>query len=147
MGSLNANNIPVVSKTSETFRNRDGTMVYTTDSVTDVKTNVAASSEVRVIGSGSIVRADGSVEYYEERVWGVGMAGRTSSERIPSKVGATRDLDVELGDNITDVVIPTALGSNVPQIDIRHTGSRVTVHQSVGDVLVERVSNTGVLGN
>jgi hypothetical protein len=145
MGSLNADGIPVVSKTSDTFRNRDGTMIYKTNSVTDVKSNEAASSEERAIGSGSMI-SGGTCTYVEEKVWGVTMGGRTTSARVASKVGNTRDLDVELGDNQTIAVIPTGLGGNVPQLDVRHTGNRVVTHQSIGDVLVERASDTGVYG-
>lgn len=146
MGSLNHSDIPVPSKNSDTFRNRDGTKIYKTDSRDDTITELAASSEVRAIGSGSIVRGDDSVEYTEDVVWGLYMAGRSSSERVASIDGQTRDLDVELGDNQTDAVIPTGLGGHVPQLAHRHTGNRIVQGRSVDDTVVERVSDTGVYG-
>lgn len=149
MGSLNASGISVVSKLSQTFINRDGTQIYKTNSVTDVNTNLAASSEDRVISSGSIIRDNGTVVYTEDKVWGVHMGGRSSSARVPSKVGATRDLIVDraiVSGVDTLAVIPQMLVPHIAQQDVRHLGNKVTIQQSVGDTLTERVSNSGTLG-
>jgi hypothetical protein len=143
MGSLNANGIPVVAKTSTTIINRDGRQVYRTVSTNDTDATIVSSPPDRVIGSGSVVRDDGSVQYIEEVAYGLYMGGRSNNDRVASKVGATRDQDVELGDNQTMAVIPTTLTPHTPQLDTRHTGNRVTTHQSVGDSLVERVANSG----
>lgn len=149
MGSLNASGIPVVAKNSDTFRLKDGTKIYVTNSYTDVITAVADSSEDRVISSGSIVRDNGTVVYTEDKVWGLYMGGRSNDERVASTVGATRDLDIErviVSGVDTLAVIPQMLVPHIAQQDVRHLGSKVTIHQSVGDTLVERVSNTGILG-
>lgn len=149
MGSLNASGISVVSKNSDTFRLKDGTKIYKTNSKTDAITAVADSSEDRVISSGTIVRDNGTVVYTEDRVWGVYMGGRTNDERVASTVGATRDLDVEraiVSGVDTLAVIPQMLVPHNAQQDVRHLGTKITIQQSVGDTLTERVSNTGILG-
>lgn len=148
MGSLNADGIPVVSKNSDTFRMKDGTKIYKTNSKDDVITDVADSSEVRVITSGTIVRDNGDVVYTEDRVWGVYMGGRSNDERVASTVGATRDLDVDkvnMSGVQTIAVIAESLVPHNAQQDVRQLGGKVTIHQSVGDDLVERVANTGVI--
>lgn len=148
MGSLNASGIPVVAKNSDTFRLRDGTKVYKTDSRDDSITEVAESSEVRVISSGSIVRDDGSVTYTEDRVWGVYMGGRSSDERVASAVGADRNLDVakvDMSGVQTIAVIAESLVPHNAQKDVRHLGNKVTIQQSVGDTLIERVANSGAI--
>jgi hypothetical protein len=148
MGSLNASGIPVVSKTSLTFRNRDGTKIYKTDSTTDVDTDVAASSEDRAIGSGYIVRDNGTVTATEEKVWGIHMGGRTNDDRVASKVGNVRDIDVArpmISGVETIAIIPgTTVGHNA-QKSVRHLGTKLSVGQSVGDSVVERVANSGAL--
>lgn len=146
MGSLHASGVPVVAKNSETFRLRDGTKIYKTDSRDDTITNVADSSEVRVISSGTIVRDNGTVVYTEDKVWGLYMGGRSNDERVASAVGATRDLDVDKVDMSgvqTIAVIPGTLVPHNAQQDVRQLGGKVTIHQSVGDDLVERVANSG----
>lgn len=148
MGSLNASGIPVVAKNSETFRLRDGTKIYKTDSRDDTITNVADSSEVRVISSGTIVRDNGTVVYTEDKVWGLYMGGRSNDERVASEVGAVRDLGVDRVDMSgvqTIAVIPESLVPHNAQQDVRQLGNKVTIQQSVGDTLTERVANTGVL--
>ena len=90
MGSLSASGIPVVTKQNRTFRKGYNDRLYRVDSVDDTETDIVdvAPDTVRAIGSGSIVRDDNvnpaTVDYYENRVWGLYMGGRSSSARIPS---------------------------------------------------------------
>lgn len=148
MGSLSGNGIPVVSKTPYTFTNQDGRQIVRSNSVDDTDSVLVNNSTPdRTISSGSIVRDNGSVEYVEDKVYGLYMMGRSTDERVASKVGNTRGLDVELGDNMTDAVIPEGLTPNVPQIGIKHTGNKIVHNQSVGDTVVERLADSGVYGS
>jgi len=94
MGSLNASGIPVVSKESRTYRKRDN-FITVADSTNDsVSTLVSYKPDQnRTIGSGSIVRDGGVVEYHEEVVYGIQYESRSSSARI-ARDGA-RDLSVD----------------------------------------------------
>lgn len=146
MGSLNASGIPVVSKTSDTFRKR-GIKISKINSVTDVDTQVTSHRPElsRAIGSGSVVRASGAVAYFEEKAWGVTRMARTTTDRIASDVNATRTRIVNLGDNITDAVIETALQGTTPQDHVAHRGRKIAVANSQTDDFT-RVDATGVLG-
>jgi hypothetical protein len=138
MGSLNASGVPVVSKTSTTFRNRGGRQIYRTVSTNDTKATIVNSPPVRVLGSGSIVRGN-NVNYYDELSYAVYMMGRSSSERIASEANNPRTAYVELGDNQTDAVIPTALDSDIPQIASRHSNrTRFKFWRSIGVTYVGR---------
>jgi len=148
MGSLSGNGIPVVSKTPYTFTNQDGRQIVRSNSVDDTDAVlVEKTTPDRTISSGSIVRDNGAVEYTEDKVYGLYMMGRSTDERVASKVGNTRNLNVELGDNMTDAVIPVGLTPDVPQIGIKHTGNRIVHNQSVDDLVVERLANSGVYGS
>jgi hypothetical protein len=92
-------------------------------------------------GSGSIVRDDNTVSQVQEIVTGTYMAGRTVNARI-STPAATRSLDVELGDNKTDAVIPSGLDGHTAQIGVKHAGAKLIRENSVTDVVV-RVSDSG----
>lgn len=145
MGSLSANGIPVVNKQSLTFRKHDINIEATNnvgDSVSGVTSHRPSLS--RAIGSGSIVRDDGTVNYHEELVFGATRMGRTSLTRIPSDTGNPRTSVVDLGDNRTDAVIETSLSPDTPQLAHRHTGNRVVEGQAVGDTVVERLADSGV---
>lgn len=143
MGSLSGTLTPVVPKTPTTFRKRS-VIITEAYSTNDTVGGKVIREDDRAIGSGSIVRDDGTVEYHENLVWGVTMMGRTNiTDRIPSAGNeATRAVIVDLGDNQTDVVIETSLAPNTPQIAIRHTGNKVVEGQSVTDEVVERKENS-----
>lgn len=146
MGSLSGNaSVPMVGKNSLTFRKRD---IYITkeSSTNDTIANVVIRPDVEVLGSGSIVRDNNTVQYYDDLVYGVYMMGRSNRERIASHVsasGATRVAYVKLGDNQTIAVIPPTLVPNTPQLSVRHEGTMLSVGQAVGDTVVERVANSG----
>lgn len=147
MGSLSGNGIPVVSKVQTTITNQ-GRQLIKSQSVGDTSTIVVnQSTPDRTISSGSVVTQAGAVSYTEDKVWGLYMMGRSTLDRVASKAGNTRTLDVELGDNITDAVIPSTLVPHVPQLDIRHTGNRVVTHNSQNDSLVRRASDSGAFGS
>lgn len=143
MGSLAATGIPVVAKNSDTYRKMP-VIIHRTDSETDVATNIVTADVARTISSGSIVRDDGTVDYFEDVVWGVSMMGRSTTARVASDVSAVRDNVVKLGDNITDAVIPGSLAPNKPQLGYRHTGDGIQETQSVDDSVVQRIPNSGV---
>ena len=113
MGSLSASGVPVVAKTSTSFRKRDK-LITSTNSVDDTVTTLVDRRDAlhRTIGSGSIVRDNGVVEYTEERVWGVQLFGRSTDARI-ARDGA-RNLSVDINDNETEAVIEASLVPDVP---------------------------------
>jgi len=143
MGSLAATGIPVVAKNSNTYR-KMSIIINATDSETDVATNIVTADVARTITSGSIVRDDGSVEYYEDLAWGAYLMGRSTMERVASDVGASRDNMVKLGDNRTIAVVPDSLQPNIPQLGYKHTGDSIQESQSVDDSVVQRIPNSGV---
>lgn len=148
MGSLSASGIPIASKTNTTFRKRDIRITEAASSNDTVAALVSTAPE-RTITSGSIVRDNGitsSVEYYEDRVWGVTRMARTTTARIASDESATRSTIVDLNGNQTEAVIETSLAPNTPQIAARSTGQKVILGQSVTDTVIERVESTGVYG-
>lgn len=144
MGSLNASGIPVVTKLPTSLRKHD-IRIKSTDNRTDVVSVVTANrpSLTRAIGSGSIVRDDGSVEYTQELVVGVIRMARTCQERIASDTGCLRAPIVDLAGNITQVVIPTGLVPTTPQKGAVHTGERIVRRDSTDDSLIDRVASTG----
>lgn len=112
MGSQNATGIEVVSKQNLSFRNRGGRQIYKTDARDDSKTTIVTEPPARE--EGDIVN-------------GLYMGGRSSSARVASTNGGTRDLDVELGDNKTIATVPDGLTGTIPQMGVTHTGARVVV--------------------
>lgn len=145
MGSLPASGIPVVAKTSLSFRKHD-IRIKATDSADDAITVVTANrpSLSRPIGSGSIVRDDGTVEYHEEKVVGAIRMARTCDERIASDENCVRQVVVDLAGNTTQAVIETSLEPHTPQISMRHTGSQIVEGQAVGDEVVRRIPASGL---
>ena len=142
MGSLSASGIPVVAKQPVTFRKHD-IRIKSTDNRTDVITTVTANRPAlsRPIGSGSIVRVSGVVDYHEELVVGVYRMGRSSDERIAS-ADASRVVVVDLGDGQTGAVIPTGLLPTTPQLHTAHRGNLISVADSTDDSQT-RVSSSG----
>ncbi|TFH25937.1 hypothetical protein E4G67_00020 [Candidatus Bathyarchaeota archaeon] len=134
MGSLPSAGVPVVLKQPVSFRKRD-IQITSTDNRTDVVTVVTSNNPSlnRPIGSGSIVRSSGVVEYHEELVNGVIMMARTCSERIASDVACVRQVVVELAGNETTAVIPSALQPTTPQLWATHRGEKVAVSDSTDD--------------
>lgn len=146
MASVSGSQIPIVPKLNVTYRKRDILITQAHSSNDTVGTKVNSYPQ-RVIGSGSIVRPDGSVNYYEEKDWGVTMMGRTTLDRVASAaINASRTGIVELGDNKTLAVIPTYLAPDIPQYAHRNTGRKIVLGLSTNDTVVERVDNTGVYG-
>ena len=143
MGSLNANGIPVVGKTDTTYRKGD-IRITRTNSQNDTIANIVTTPVMRTITSGSIVREDGTVEYFEDLVFGVTRMGRTCLERIASDEDCARQVVVDLAGNQTTVVIETSLQPDTPQLSARHHGDQISIGQAVGDIVVERVPNSGV---
>ena len=146
MGSLAASGIPVAAKTNTTFRKRD-ILITAEDSTDDSIVNLVNTAPTRAIGSGSIVRDNGltsAVEYYEELVWGATRMARTCLERIASDETCVRQTVVDLAGNETISVIEPGLVPDVPQLAHRHTGNNIVEGQAVGDIVVVRVSNSGV---
>lgn len=146
MGSTNATGISVVDKQNLTFRNRGGRQIVKSDSRADVETTIVSAPPERIAGSGSIVRQDGSVEYNTGIVNGLYMGGRSSSARVASTNGGSRDLDVELGDNKTIATVPDGLSGTIPQIGVTHTGAKLVVSNSHDDSYT-RASDSGSLTN
>ena len=143
MGSLNASGIPVPAKTPDSYRKFDNRII-STDNRDDSRTLIAndALDVSRAIGSGSIVRDNGNVEYYEELVFGVTRMGRTCQERIASDTGCVRTVVVDLAGNSGIVVIENSLKPTIPQKWAGHTGNRVLNADSATDTTT-RVSNEG----
>lgn len=146
MGSLPASGIPVVAKQPVSFRKHD-IRIKSTDNRTDVVTVVTANRPGlnRPIGSGSIVRDSGVVEYHEELVAGVTRMGRTCYERIASDVNCSREAIVDLAGNDTTAVIPTGLVPTTPQLWTAHRGERISVSDSTDDSQTRKKS-TGPFG-
>jgi hypothetical protein len=128
MGSLPASGIPVVDKQPVSFR-KHGIRIKATDSRDDSVTVVTANRPElnRPIGSGSIVRDSGVVDYHEELVAGVTRMGRTCYERIASDVNCVRQAFVDLAGNETTAVIPTGLQPTTPQLWTQHRGEKIGV--------------------
>lgn len=146
MGSLSGSGIPVVGKNNHTFRKRD-ILITSAESTDDTVTTIVDSPVIRTITSGSIVRDDGvtgTVDYYEDLVWGVTRMGRTCLERVASCSSCARTGVVDLAGNETQAVIPTSLEPHTPQISMRHLGDTIQHGQAVGDTIVERIPNSGV---
>lgn len=141
MGSLSASGIPVVDKQPVSFRKHDIRIKSTDnrdDSITVVTDNRPSLN--RAIGSGSIVRDSGVVDYFEELVAGVTRMGRTCYERIASDVNCVRTAAVDLGDNRTTAVIPTGLQPTTPQLHVAHRGEKIAVSDSTDDSQVRKDS-------
>jgi hypothetical protein len=144
MGSLPASGIPVVRKSSLTFRKHD-VRIKATDSRTDSVSGVTNPRAVtRAIGSGSIVRDDGTVEYAQEIAWGVTRMGRTCLQRIASDTGCARMAVVNLAGNQTTAVIASGLVQHIPQLGHKHTGERIHENQAVGDLVTRRILASGL---
>jgi hypothetical protein len=142
MGSLSASGIPVVEKTSTSYVKQSIDIIQS-DSRNDGHTVLVDAPPVRAIGSGSLVRDDGSVEYYEERVYGIQKESRSSSARIPSAT-TSRDLEVPLVEGSgTVAVIEDSLSPHTPQLGVRHLGTNIVIGQAVGDVVVDRIVASG----
>lgn len=143
MGSLPASGIPVVLKQPVTFRKKD-INIESTDNRTDVVTVITNNRPElsRPIGSGSLIRESGVVEYYEELVAGVTRMGRTCYERIASDVNCAREAFVDLAGNETSAVIPTGLQPTTPQLHTAHRGEKISVADSTDDSQT-RVASTG----
>jgi len=107
----------------------------------DTAHTVLVDAVTRPIGSGSVVRDNGVVEYLEEKVVGMTLPGRQVNERIASGFEADRTLSVDTNDNETLAVIETSLQPDVPQEGAKHTGNRVVRSNTVDDELTDRVSN------
>ena len=142
MGSLNHSNIPIVGKQNITFRKRD-IRITKEASLNDTIANAVTVPHVRTITSGSIVRANGAVEYYEDKVWGAYMMGRSNQARIASAVGLSRSVVVDLVAD-TIAVVPTGLAPHTPQISHRNLGDMIVEENSVGDLILARISGVGV---
>ena len=141
MGSLSASGIPVAAKTSTTYRKFD-IKIQQTDSTDDSEVIIVAAAEgPRVITSGSIVRDDGTVEYFEDRVWGLQFESRSSDARV-ARDGA-RNLSVPTSGNETVAVIETSLQPTTPQRGWVHTGNKVVGRDSTDDSLIDRTANSG----
>lgn len=143
MGSLAASGIPVVTKTSTTYRKFDIKILETTSKddsevvVTDFRPELS-----RTISSGSAVRDDGSVDYFEDLVYGIQFESRSSSARVARD--GPRDLKVPTsGANETIAKIPPALEPTTPQKGWAHTGNKVVGRDSTDDSLIERHDDTG----
>lgn len=134
MGSLSASGIPVVGKQPVSFRKHD-IRIKSTDSRDDSITIVTANRPElsRPIGSGSIVRTSGVVEYHEELVAGVTRMGRTCYERIASDPACSRQAFVDLAENKTTAVIPTGLQPDIPQLHAAHRGEKIAISNSADD--------------
>jgi len=143
MGSLSASGIPVVTKQPVSFRKHD-IDIKSTDNRTDVVTVVTNNRPAlhRPIGSGSIVRDSGNVDYYEEVSAGAILMARTCPDRIASDVNCVRVVVVDLAGNETIAVIPTGLMPTTPQLHAGHRGERIAIGDSTDDSQT-RVLSTG----
>lgn len=143
MGSLSASGIPVVLKQPVTIRKHD-IRIKSTDSRDDSITEITDNRPDlgRPIGSGSIVRQSGVVEYNEELVVGAYRMGRSCPERIASDPACVREVVVDLGDGQTVAVIPSGLEQDTPQLHTNHRGEKIAVANSADDSQV-RVSSSG----
>lgn len=137
MGSLNHPDLPVVSKTSDTFKKLDKNILRTV-STNDSKATLVSNTEgPRVISSGSIVRDDGTVEYFEDLVWGLYNESRSTSGRVASNILNGRDLSVPITGSGTLAVIEETLQPHTPQIGSVKQGDRIVLRNSVDDTLTE----------
>ena len=145
MGSLPASGIPVVRKTSLTFRKHD-VRIKITDSVNDTSSGIISyrPSLFRVVESGSIVRDDQTVEYYEELSYGTTRMARSCQERIASEANCSRVVVVDLAGNQTTAVIESGLVPNIPQLAHKHLGERIQENQSVDNSVVRRILASGL---
>lgn len=143
MGSLSGI-FPVVPKQPVTFRKHD-VRIKSTDNRDDAITTVTAHRPAlsRPLGSGSIVRGDGSVSYAEEVVAGAYRMGRSCQERIASATGCARTAVVDLAGNQTTAVIESGLLPTIPQQWNHHTGERIVRKDSTDDSISDRVRSTG----
>ncbi len=138
MGSLSASGIPVVSKESRSYVKRDNRILVSNSIDDSVSILVSDTPETqRPIGSGSIVRDDGTVVYNEEVVWGMQFQSRSSDARIARN--GPRNLEVDINDNETEAVIETSLQPDTPQTTVVHTGNRVVRSNSANDTLIDRL--------
>lgn len=143
MGSLSASGIPVVAKQPVSFRKHDIRIKSTDsrdDSVAVVTTNRPALD--RPIGSGSIVRDSGVVDYHEELVVSAYRMGRSCAERVASDPACVRDVVVDLGDGQTIAVVPTSLQPTTPQLHTSHRSRLISITDST-DNSQTRVSSSG----
>lgn len=144
MGSLHASGVPVVAKNSNSFRKRD-VRITRESSRNDTIAVVVSAPVTRTITSGSIVRDNGTVVYYEDLVWGAYLMGRSNMARVASKDGVARSIIVDLdGANLSREVIPTGLGNKIPQVSIRHLGNTLVEENSVRDNIIVRHPDSGV---
>lgn len=147
MGSVNVAGNPVVNK----YQTSNQAMVKHSRRIKSMQSGPLSQAEhgdtttveqvdpvTRAIGSGSLVRQGGSVEYFEEIVVGMTLPGRVVNARIASGDGATRGLSVDLADNKTQEVIEASLQPHIPQEGVKHTGNKVLVSNSVGDTTVRK---------
>lgn len=146
MGSLSGVGVPVVTKAVDTFRKFDRRLIKSADDRVDSDDVVVAQSlPSRPIGSGSIVRDDNmgtySVEYYEERSWGLYQGGRSTSERIASDSGNARNLNV---DRVVPPLVVLPSGDGEPRA--YHTGSKIVLTRPSGDEVYARVDASGTFG-
>lgn len=144
MGSLSGNGVPVADKDNRTFRKRD-VLITAAASENDTVTNLVTTAPERAVGSGSIVRDDGSVEYTEEVVWGVTKFGRTCRERVASNEDCVREVLVTLPEGSgTVAVIPDSLVDPINHSSMRHLGETISHGRSDNDTVVERIPGSGV---
>jgi len=140
MGSLPASGIPVVTKQPLSFRKCDIRIKATDnrdDSITVVTDNRPALA--RPIGSGSIVRESGVVDYFEEKVVGAIRMARTCDERIASDVNCVREVVVDLGDGQTIAVVESGLVPTTPQKWALNAGDRIVRQDSTDDTTIDRI--------
>lgn len=148
MSSLSGVGVPVVAKTSSSFRKRDVKITQTLSNTDVVTTRESFRDDIqRPITSGSIVRDNGAVVYRQDLVFGDNWMSRNSDTRIASS-DLTKVRTVKLDSNHDSLVIPTGLGlvgANA-QKDVVHTGHKVVRRNSgnVGDPLIDRAPNSGV---
>lgn len=145
MGSLNAQGIPVPTKTPLSFRKMDVRITQTdadNDVVQTVTTNRPELS--RPLDSGCIVRDGGVAECTQIVSYGLYKEARSTSARIASDEDNSRDLSVATSGNTTIAVIPTSLSPHTPQITVRSLGTHVDRRNSVTDVQIDAPSSSGL---
>lgn len=147
MGSVNTPSNPVVDK----YQTANQSMIKHSRRIKSMQSGPLSQAEhgdtttveqvdsiTRALGSGSIVRQDGTVEYTAEVVVGMTLPGRVVNSRIASGISASRSLSVDLAGNVTQEVIEDSLKPHVPQEGVKHTGGKVLVSNSVGDTTVRK---------
>lgn len=144
MGSLNASGISVVAKDNVSYRVRSA-RITATASEDDTVTTVTSHRHdlIRPLGSGSIVRDNGTTSYFDEVVWGGAFQARFTTARIASAVGASRTVFADTSGNVTIAVVEDSLQNENAQEGWVHTGNRLVGRQSVGDTLIARTANSG----